>query len=45
MKGEGAGFSLEFVNYYTHLKQAELARWAAADDKLEWVRREYFSRF
>ena len=43
--GLTAGLGLDFVNYYTHIKQAELARWSAADDKLEWVRREYFGRF
>ncbi len=39
-----ASFGLEFINYYTHIKEAELARWTAADDQLEWVRREYFGR-
>ena len=43
--GLTVGLGLDFVNYYTHLKQAELARWTAADDKLEWLRREYFGRF
>jgi glutamine synthetase len=39
------GLGLEFVNYYTHIKRAELARFEAAEDKLDWQRREYFSRF
>jgi glutamine synthetase len=43
--GLTAGLGLDFVNYYTHIKQAELARWTAADDKLGWVAREYFARF
>ena len=38
------GLGLEFVNYYTHIKQAEIARFEAAQDKLDWQRREYFSR-
>jgi glutamine synthetase len=42
---EGEGLGLEFVNYYTHLKRVELARWMAAEDKLDWIRREYFGRF
>ncbi len=42
--GLTSGLGLEFVNYYTHLKQAELARWTAADDKRDWVAREYFGR-
>ena len=40
-----AGLGLDFVSYYTHLKQMELARWTAADDKRNWVAREYFGRF
>ena len=40
-----AGLGLDFVSYYTHLKQMELARWTAADDKGNWVAREYFGRF
>ena len=39
-----AGLGLDFVNYYTHLKQAEHARWQAADDQRDWVAREYFGR-
>jgi glutamine synthetase len=34
-----------FVNYLSHIKQAEVTRHAQADDKLDWERREYFSRF
>ena len=43
--GLTAGLGLEFVSYYTHLKQMEVARWTAADDKRDWVAREYFGRF
>ncbi len=39
------GLGLDFVRYYTHIKQAELLRFEAAQDKLAWQRREYFSRF
>ena len=38
------GLGLDFVNYYAHIKRHELARFEAADDKLDWQRREYFSR-
>ena len=38
------GLGLDFVNYYTHIKRHELARFEAAEDKLDWQRREYFSR-
>jgi glutamine synthetase len=34
-----------FIDYYTRIKQAELARFDAAEDKLEFQRREYFGRF
>ncbi len=39
------GFGKDFINYYCHIKRFELARYAAADDKLDWQRREYFGRF
>ena len=38
------GLGLDFVNCYTHIKRHELARFEAAEDKLDWQRREYFSR-
>ena len=38
------GLGLEFVSYYTHIKQAEVARWTVEKDKIEWIRREYFGR-
>jgi glutamine synthetase len=34
-----------FVDCFVRIKRAELARYEAADDKEEWQRREYFSRF
>jgi glutamine synthetase len=38
-------FGERFVDYFTRIKQAELARFDAAEDKHEFQRREYFSRF
>lgn len=38
------GFGPEFVRYYTRLKSAEQQRFEAAEDKIEFQRREYFSR-
>ena len=40
-----AGFGKDFITYYTHIKRFEIARYEAAKDKLDWVRREYFNRF
>ena len=40
-----AGFGSEFVRYYDHIKRFEIARYEAAEDKTEWIRREYFNRF
>ncbi len=40
-----AGFGSEFVRYYDHIKRFEIARYEAAEDKPEWIRREYFNRF
>ena len=40
-----AGFGQTFVDYFVRIKQAELARYEAAEDKLDFQRREYFSRF
>ena len=39
------GLGQEFVGYYTRIKQQELRRFGDAEDKLDWQRREYFSRF
>ena len=40
-----AGLGADFVRYYTHIKRFEISRFEAADDKSEWIRREYFNRF
>ena len=40
-----AGVGEAFVNYFVRIKQAELARFEQAEDKDEFQRREYFSRF
>ena len=39
------GLGSDFVAYFTRIKQQELRRFAEAEDKLDWQRREYFSRF
>ncbi len=39
------GLGRDFVAYYARIKQQELRRFAEAEDKLDWQRREYFSRF
>jgi glutamine synthetase len=39
------GFGKDFIAYYCHIKRFELARYGAADDKLAWLRSEYFNRF
>ncbi|HUR89380.1 MAG TPA: glutamine synthetase family protein [Ramlibacter sp.] len=38
-------FGANFVDYYTRIKQSEAARFDSAEDKQEFQRREYFSRF
>ena len=37
-------FGTDFINYYSRIKQQEIARYEAAIDKHEWQRREYFGR-
>jgi glutamine synthetase len=39
-----AAFGSKFIDYFTRIKQSELARFDAAEDKQEFQRREYFSR-
>jgi glutamine synthetase len=39
------GFDKDFIAYYCHIKRFEIARYAAADDKLSWLTSEYFNRF
>ena len=38
-------FGTDFVRYFARVKQSELQRFDAAEDKHEFQRREYFSRF
>jgi glutamine synthetase len=40
-----AAFGPAFINYFVHVKEAELLRWEQAQDKDEFQRREYFGRF
>jgi glutamine synthetase len=39
------GFGADVLTYYAQVKHQELARHSAAEDKADWLRREYFSRF
>jgi glutamine synthetase len=39
------GFGKDFIAYYCHIKRFEIARFEAADDKLAWLKSEYFNRF
>jgi glutamine synthetase len=38
------GFGAEFLRYYSRIKNSEQQRFDTAEDKLEFQRREYFSR-
>ena len=38
------GFGQPFLNYYQTIKAAEQQRFEAADDPMEFQRREYFGR-
>jgi glutamine synthetase len=38
------GFGSDFLRYYSRIKTSEQQRFDAADDKLEFQRREYFAR-
>ena len=40
-----AAFGTELVHCWTRVKRREQSRFDAATDKLDWQRREYFSRF
>ena len=40
-----AGLGTDFVDYFTQIKASEIARYDAAEDKDDFQRREYFSRF
>jgi glutamine synthetase len=37
-------FGADFIAYFAHIKQQELARYTQATDKIDWLRREYFGR-
>lgn len=38
-------FGTAFIHYFTRIKQSELSRYELAEDKDDFQRREYFSRF
>ena len=40
-----AGLGRDFVDYFAQIKASEIARYEAAEDKDDFQRREYFSRF
>jgi glutamine synthetase len=40
-----AGFGDQVLAWFAHIKRQEIARHDAAENKLDWMRREYFSRF
>ena len=40
-----SAFGETFIAYYARIKRAELARYEDAKDKVDFQRREYFSRF
>ncbi|AEG92889.1 glutamine synthetase family protein [Ramlibacter tataouinensis] len=44
-EGLVAAFGAPFIDYFSRIKQCELQRWEAAEDKDDFQRREYFSRF
>jgi glutamine synthetase len=39
------GFGDQVLTWFAQIKRQEIARHDAAEDKLDWMRREYFSRF
>ena len=41
----GEGFGRDFIDYFATVKQSELQRHEAAEDKADFQLREYFSRF
>ncbi len=40
-----AAFGTAFVDYFSHIKRQEIARHHAAQDPIDWQRREVFARF
>jgi glutamine synthetase len=48
LQGDSAlvqAFGSAFIDYFTRIKQSELSRYELAEDKDDFQRREYFSRF
>jgi glutamine synthetase len=41
----GQGFGDQVLAWFAQIKRQEISRHDAAEDKLDWIRREYFSRF
>jgi glutamine synthetase len=41
----GEGFGEQVLAWFAQIKRQEINRFDAAEDKLDWMRREYFSRF
>jgi glutamine synthetase len=39
------GLGEQILAWYAQIKRQEITRYDAAEDKLDWIRREYFSRF
>ncbi len=39
------GFGEQVLAWFTQIKRQEISRHDAAEDKLDWIRREYFSRY
>jgi glutamine synthetase len=39
------GFGAEMLAWFAQIKRQEILRYEAAQDKTDWIRREYFSRF
>jgi glutamine synthetase len=40
-----SAFGPAFINYFCQIKRQEIARYDAAQDKLDWQRREVFARY
>jgi glutamine synthetase len=40
-----AGFGDQVLAWFAQIKRQEISRFEAAEDKRDWIRREYFSRF
>ncbi len=40
-----AGFGDQVLAWFAQIKSQEISRFESAEDKLDWIRREYFARF